>query len=392
MTHIDTKVVHHKAQNLEAGNLPLVSPINQSVKYLPKSTAHLREILADRHSGYLYSRVANPTVRELEVLLAGLQGRDDAICLASGIAAMTATVMGLVKSGDHVVMFFESYKPTRYLQRHILARMGVQTELLHLDEWQRTEDYFAAHKPRLMLVESPTNPVLRVPDLDRLGKLCRSHGTLLVLDNTFAGFQHHGDTTVDVFVHSLTKHAGGHSDAMGGVLIANKNIIEQIAPVAITLGATLDPHAAWLILRGMKTYSLRTSRSSQNALVVAKWLKSRKGVCNLRYPGFAEHVDFLVWSRQMKGDGGSVVAFDIKGDQALMDRFIDSLKVFALTPSMGCVESLVVPCLSLFADDLTIEQARRAGISETTVRLSMGIEDANDLILDLDQAFVNVGL
>ena len=341
----ETRAIHPQKIPLKAGNEPLVSPIHQSVKYTPKNTAHLKEILANRHAGFLYSRVLNPSVRELEVLLAELQGQEDAICLASGVAALATTMLALVQAGDHVVMFRESYKPTRYLQKQILSKMNVRTTILGIDDVDGLASVFLKDPPKVLLVESPTNPLVRVPDLSRLAALCRQSQTLLILDNTFAGFSHHGELPIDIYIHSLTKHASGHSDAMGGVIIAKQSLIEIIAPVAITLGATLDPHAAWLISRGMKTYSLRTKAASANALTIAQWLNGRRGITNLRYPGLASHPDHSIWLRQMKGDGGTVLSFDIDGGESLAEQFIDSLKIFSLTPSMGCVESLVTPCL-----------------------------------------------
>lgn len=387
----ETIAVHPQRVDPPAGNRPLVAPIYQSVKYTPRNMAHLRDILADRSKGYIYSRVANPTVRELEILLANLQGKEDALCVGSGIAAIAAATLALVAKDDHVLMFRESYKPTRYLQKNILGKFGVRTSVVGLEDVEKIREIFSSDPPKLVLIESPTNPVLRIPDLEAMSSLCRKAGSLLILDNTFAGFHHHGDLDIDLYIHSLTKHACGHSDAMGGVIIGSQKLIDLIFPTAITLGATLDPHAASLILRGMKTYSLRVAEASKNAAHIHQWLKTRRGIKNLRYPADPSHPDYKTWLKQMKGDGGSVISFDIDGDTAQTDLFIDSLKLFALTPSMGCVESLVAPCLCLFADDFSEADARLAGISSSTVRLAVGIENVHDLTRDLDQALVACG-
>lgn len=388
---IATSMIHPEQVSLPQGNEPLVAPIHQSVKYIPRNMAHMRQILADRKAGFIYSRIANPTVRELELLLAKIQGRDDAICLASGIGAIATAVIGLVSTGDHVVVFRESYKPTRYLLNQVLGKLGVRITTLGMDDAEGLNKILSNDVPKLVLVESPTNPVVRIPCLQTLVGQCHRVGALVLLDNTFAGFHHHGGIPIDVYVHSLTKHACGHSDAMGGVIIGRSELIDKIWPTSITLGATLDPHAAWLIMRGMKTYDLRTTAASANAAKIADWLKSRRGVSNVSYPGHADHPDFQVWKMQMGPDGGSIVAFDIDGSTETMDRFIDGLKIFALTPSVGCVESLVAPCMLLFGDDLTADEARSAGIRPTTVRLAIGVEAVKDLIGDLDQALNAVG-
>ncbi len=385
-----TRSIHNKKVEIQKGNIPLVSPVHHSVKYIPENAAHLKRILLDRKQGFLYSRVANPTVSELEVLLAELQGREASICVSTGIAAISAVVLGLLKAGDHVLMFRESYKPTRFLMTGIMSKFGIKTTILGIDEHEGIQNIFKTNPPTMVLMESPTNPLVRIPDLNWLCQLCKVNNAISVLDNTFAGFHHHASLPIDIFVHSLTKHACGHSDAMGGVVISSSALIEQIFPASVTLGATLDPNAAWLILRGLKTYSLRTREASENTRKIFEWLKHRPEVENLKYPGDPDHKDYKIWLRQMKQDGGSVLAFDVKGASGSAESFIDSLKLFSLTPSMGCVESLVALCLPLFGDDFSKEDAIKAGISPNTVRLAIGVESWEDLVEDLQQAFASM--
>jgi cystathionine beta-lyase/cystathionine gamma-synthase len=383
---MDTKLIHHPKVNPYITGEPLVSPIHQSVKYVPKNMEELRSILVSRDNGFIYSRVSNPTVRELELTLAALQGAEDGICTATGIAAIATVAMSYLEAGDHVVVLRESYKPTRILLRQILSRFGVVTHILGLDELDRIKDILAKHKPKLFFVESPTNPVLRIPDLRLLRSLCSEVGTLLVLDNTFAGLHLHKGLA-DIFVHSLTKFANGHSDAMGGGIFASKAHIEKMMMFAVTIGATLDPHAAWLIQRGLKTYFLRVERATQNAFEIAKWLSSNApNVSRIFYPALPDHPDHGVWLKQMNGEGGAVVSFELASGKQSIDQFIDRLKIFSLTPSMGCIESLVAPSALLFADDYSEEEARSAGITPLTVRLAVGLENVKDLIADLEQA------
>ncbi len=383
----ETQMVHPPKESLPKGNEPLVSPIYQSVKFKPSSMGQVRDILSKRGKGYLYSRISNPTVRELEVLLANLQGRDDALATSSGVAALTAVAMTFLSAGDRVVVFTESYKPTRFLLGGILSRFGVQVTRISRDDYSKFEELCRSdHPPKLVFLESPTNPALRLHDLERIVSSAKKSGSLTVLDNTFAGFTHHGNIDIDLFVHSLTKQANGHSDAMGGVIIAKKDLIEKIFPVAMTLGGCLDPNSAWLTLRGMKTYALRTKESSKNALEMAQWLQGQPWAKNVRYPALKNHPDHDIWKKQMPGDGGAVVTFDLHCDEGRFDQFFDQLKLFTLTPSLGCVESLAAPCLLFFADDLPADDARKAGITSTTVRLAIGIESVSDLKQDLEQA------
>ena len=349
--------------------------------------SQLRAIMSGRDQGYLYSRISNPTVRELELLLAHLQGRDDAIATASGIAAITAVAMTFLSSGDRVVVFTESYKPTRFLLAGILSRFGVETIRLSRNEYDQFDVICQSSKPpKMVFLESPTNPTLRIHDLPRITKSAKSAHCMTVLDNTFAGFMEHKDFDIDLFVHSLTKQASGHSDAMGGAVIARRELTDKIFPVAMTVGGCLDPNSAWLILRGMKTYGLRTAESARTAFAIATWLTSQNWAENVRYPSLKTHPDHELWKKQNK-DGGAVITFDLNCAERDVDKFFDNLQLFSVTPSLGCVESLAVPCLMLYADDLPKEVAQAAGVTPQTVRLAIGIEDLDDLKADLTQAF-----
>jgi cystathionine beta-lyase/cystathionine gamma-synthase len=379
-----TRFVHPTPVHLPQGNTPLVSPIHQSVKYRPANMDQFRDILTSRGGGYLYSRMGNPTVRELEVNLAEIQGREDALATASGIAALTAVAMTFLKAGDHVAMFTEAYKPTRYLLGNILNNFGVTLNRFNRDDYESFKSVCASPKPpKMVFFESPTNPSLRIHDIEWLVEQARTVNCISVLDNTFAGLLVHGKYDIDLIIHSLTKQACGHSDAMGGIIIGAKNLIDIIFPVATTLGACLDPNSAWLITRGMKTYAIRARESSNSALQLALWLTEQVWAKNVRYPALSTHPDYSLWEKQNKNDGGSVVTFDLNCPQSEVDPFLNCLKIFSVAPSLGCVESLAVPCLRLYADDLSLEEAQRAGIRPQTIRLAVGIEDINDLKSDL---------
>jgi len=301
------------------------------------------------------------------------------------VAAVALALLGLLKAGDHVVHFVELYGPTRALISRLLGRYGVASTLLTVDDLDALERVLASTPTRLVVFESPTNPVLKVVDLERVTALARAHGALTVLDNTLAGPHNHGRFDVDVYVHSLTKFVAGHGDVMGGAVIARRELVDRMRHDSINLGPTLDPHAAFLILRGLKTYFLRWDAHCANARRVAEFLAGRDEVSRVRYPGLAQDPGHALALRQMQG-AGAVVSFDLAAGLEAGTRFAEALELFSIASSLGSTESLVVPPALQQPRGLTQEQAARSGIGAGTVRLSVGIEDAEDLIADLRQA------
>ncbi len=380
-----TRLNHPPAVTVPADNRSLVAPIYQSVKFTFDSVEQTQRYSRGEREGYAYSRVSNPTLRQLEQSLAQLQGRDACLLTASGVAAVNLAMLSLCKQGDHVLSFAELYQPTRYMIRRLLARYGVSHTLLSLDDIEGIERVLASTPTRLVMFESPSNPVLKIADIERITTAARAHGALTVLDNTFAGFHNHGQFDIDVFVHSLTKYASGHGDVMGGAVIAREELIDAMRTDFIVMGATLDPHAAFLIQRGLKTYALRYERQCENALKVASYLASQAGVTRVRYPGLAAHPQFALAQRQMR-DCGTIVTVELDGDQGTASRFSEALRLFAISASLGSTESLVQPGRLMWPRELDATQRQWAQITETTVRLSIGIEDAGDLIEDLAQA------
>jgi cystathionine beta-lyase/cystathionine gamma-synthase len=380
-----TRVNHPPAVTLPADNRPLVAPIYQSVKFVLGDAAQTASFLRGERDGFFYSRASNPTLRQLELLLAELQGRDDCLLTGSGVATIAATLLSLCRLDDHVLAFVESYGPTRYLLQHLLGKFGVRHTLLSIEDRAGIERVLATTPTRLVLFESPTNPVTKIADIEHLTTLARRHGALTVLDNTFAGFHNHGQYPIDIFLHSLTKYASGHGDVLGGAIIAAQPLITNMRKDLVSLGPSLDPHAAFLIQRGMRTYFLRYERQCANALAVARLLAADARVRRVFYPGLETHPQHALAARQMH-DFGAVVSFDLDGDYALGDRFADALTLFAVTPSVGSVESLVMPPRLLGGGDLTLEQREISQISAGTVRLSIGVEDVDDLLQDLRQA------
>ena len=385
-----TRVVHPPEVRVPPDNRPLVAPVYQSVKFSFDDVAETRRLWAGQREGYYYSRVSNPTLRQLEETLCELQGREACLVTASGVAAIAVALLGLLRAGDHVVYFAELYGPTRALLAKLLGRYGVTGTLLSIDDLEGLDRVLRSTPTRLVAFESPTNPVVKVADLGRITALARAQGALTLLDNTLAGLHNHGGYDVDVYVHSLTKFASGHGDVMGGAVIARRELIDRMREDAVNLGPTLDPHAAFLILRGLRTYFLRWDVQCANALRVAGFLASRPEVARVRYPGLPGDPGHALAASQMDAFG-AVVAFDLAGGLEAGTRFAESLELFSIAASLGSTESLVVPPAMQQPRGLSAEQAAWTGIGPGTVRLSVGIEDADDLVDDLRQALGRCG-
>jgi cystathionine beta-lyase/cystathionine gamma-synthase len=367
------------------GNAPVVAPIYQSVKYEFETVDETLRMLRGDAPGYFYMRASNPTTRQLELTLAQLQGRDDCLATASGVNAIAQTLLSLTKAGDHILFFIETYGPTRNIIRRLLARFGVEHTMLSIEDLAGAENVLASRPTRLVFFESPTNPVTKVADIEKLVDLAHRHGALAVIDNTFAGFHQHGEYDLDVFVHSLTKYASGAGDVMGGAVIARAELIEDMRPDFAVLGALLDPHAAFLIQRGLKTYFVRYREQSRAAQLVAEHLAAHPAVSKVHYPGLPGHPQAALARKQMR-DMGTIVSFDLKQGSEAARQFSERLKLFALTASLGSTESLVMAPQLMGFRDFTPEQARQSGVAAGTVRLSIGLEDIADLIADIDQA------
>jgi cystathionine beta-lyase/cystathionine gamma-synthase len=386
---ISTRVNHPPAVPVPADNRPLVAPIYQSVKFTFDDVAETERQSRGQRDGFQYSRVSNPTLQQLSLTLAELQGRDGCLLTSSGVAAVNLALLALCKQGDHVILFAEMYQPTRYMIRRLLARYGVTHTMLSIEDTVGIEQTLASKPTRLVIFETPSNPVLKIADIEGITAAARRHGALTVLDNTFAGFHNHGQFDIDVFVHSLTKYASGHGDVMGGAVIAQREIIDKMRQDFIVIGATLDPHAAFLIQRGLKTYALRYERQCANALHVARFLETHPQVASVVYPGLSSHPQHQLAQRQMH-DAGTILSVELKEQGVAPTSFANALKLFAISASVGSTESLVQPGQLMKPRDLNEAEQRWAAVTDRTMRLSVGIEDADDLIADLQQALTAI--
>lgn len=385
-----TRVNHPPEIDVPEGNRPVVAPIYQSVKFEFASVEQTLEHFAGRQRGFYYQRDSNPTNRQLELTLAAMQGQVDAIVCASGVAAIAGALLSLTKQGDHVLCFVETYGPTRQLIRRTLGKYGVTHTMLSVLDLAGIERELKARPTRLLIFESPTNPINRIADLAAITRLARAHGALTLLDNTCAGLHQHGEFDIDIYLHSLTKFAGGHSDVMGGAVIANQELISGLRPDFKVFGAVIDPHAAFLIQRGLKTYFLRYRAQSAQALEIAKFLSAQPAVSAVHYPGLPSDPGHALACAQMT-EYGCVVTFELAGGAAAAERLANALKIFARAASLGATESLVLPSQFMSTRDLTEQQAQISGIRPGTVRLSIGVEALEDLMADLQQALSAAG-
>jgi cystathionine beta-lyase/cystathionine gamma-synthase len=382
---LETLLNHPPEVAVPADNRPLVAPIHQSVKFEFEQVDEALRLFRGERPGFFYQRSGNPTTRQLELTLAQLQGREDCIACASGVAAINGALMGLTAAGDHVICFMESYGPTRIFIRRTLARFGVRHTLLSIEDVASVGRVLASTPTRLMVFESPTNPVNKVADIEALCALAKRHGVLTLLDNTFAGPHQHGQFPVDLFLHSLTKSAAGHGDVMGGAVIGDAALLRGLRHEFTNLGGVLDPHAAFLIQRGLRSYFVRYRAAGASALRVAQFLAAHEGVVAVHYPGLASDRWHPLAARQMT-DFGSVLSFEIAGGAEAARDCVEALRLFSMAASLGSTESLAQPSQMLSARDLDADQQHQSGLRPGLVRLSIGLESVEDLIADLGQA------
>jgi cystathionine gamma-synthase len=365
----------------------LTHPVVQTATYSFANTAELVAYMEGHIEREEYGRYGNPSVRAVELKLAELEGVEDAVAFGSGMAAMTSAILALVKSDSHVVLFADCYRRTRQFVIGFLSRFGVSHTLVPAGDLDALEAAMT-DKTRLVISEMPTNPYQTCVDLARLGSICKKHRAKSLIDSTFATpiNLRPAEYGIDLIVHSATKYLAGHNDVLAGVVAGQAGLVGLVRDLRHVFGAMLDPHAAYLVLRGMKTLGLRVAQQNKSALTLAQMLESHPRVKRVWYPGLASHPHHAIAARQMSGFGG-VVTFEVDSDLAGTGRFIDAMKIPRIAPSLGGVESLVEQPALMSYFELSTEEREAVGIRNNLVRYAVGIEDTAQLVADVQQAF-----
>ncbi|MDH2436483.1 methionine gamma-lyase [Pokkaliibacter sp. MBI-7] len=384
--HPETLAIHAGRINDEQFG-SLATPLYQTSTFIFDSAAQGAARFAGEEDGYIYSRLGNPTTRQLEQRVAALEGTEDAAATATGMAAVSACLLANLSAGDHLIASDALYGCSFALISHMLTRFGIEVSFIDMTNHQAIEGALRRNTKAIFL-ESPINPNLVVVDLAFVGHFARSHNLLAICDNTFLTplLQQPAQFGFDLIVHSATKYLNGHGDVVAGIICGSAEMIRHIKLTALKdIGGTMSPHDAWLITRGLKTLPVRMERHCQNAQQVAEFLEQQPKVEKVHYPGLASHSGHRFIGTQMRAAGG-VIAFELRGGLAEGERFINHTHLFHIAVSLGDAESLIQHPASMTHSPYTAEERHAAGISDGLIRISVGLEHADDLIADLQQA------
>lgn len=372
-------------------NKSVVVPIYQTATFKYDTVEEGARLGTESGPGYFYSRWANPTTDLFEQKVALLEGGEAALATSSGMAAIATSVVGLLKTGDHVIAPKAVYQATFQLLNEVLPRYGVETSFLDDPD---VSAYERALRPntRLLYIETPNNPLLGVIDIEGVVSLARARGARTVADNTFATPYNQRPLSlgVDLVCHSATKYLGGHHDVTAGVIVGSRDMLRSCVKTMRIFGGVLDPFAAFLLVRGVATLGLRVERHNANALVLANHLGAHPKVARVHYPGLPGHPRHEIAARQMPGGFGGMMSIEVKGDVATGARCVEALRVAKLAVSLGGISTLVTHPASTTSVNMPREVRHAAGISDGLIRISVGIEDVQDLIDDFDQALAAV--
>jgi cystathionine gamma-synthase len=369
----------------------LVAPITQTATYSFADTAELIAYFEGRKEREEYGRYGNPSVRLVEEKVAALERTEDAVAFASGMAAMTSTILALLKSGSHVILFADCYRRTRQFVTTFLDRFGVSSTLIPPADVVALAEAIRP-ETRLVIAEAPTNPYQTIPDLEQVAEICREKQVKTLIDSTFATPINFNPASygIDIIVHSATKYLAGHNDVLGGVVAGKAGLVSLARDLRSVFGACLDPHAAYLVHRGMKTLALRVEQQNASAQVLAERLEAHPRVRRVWYPGLASHPNHQTAKRLMRGFGG-VVTFEVDADLEGTSRFVDACRIPRIAPSLGGVESLIEQPALMSYFELSTAEREGIGIKNNLVRYAVGIEDTDELVSDVVAALDGLG-
>jgi methionine-gamma-lyase len=381
----DSKLVHAGDFHDELGSA--VVPIYQTSTFSFKSAKHGADIFAGKEKGYIYTRILNPTIEALENKMAALENGYKAIATASGMGAVSIVYMALLSKGDHMISTNAVYGPSRGLMENHFSRFGVESSYVDTADIENIKKEIKGNT-KLLYIETPTNPTMVISDLKAIVELAHQHNILVVVDNTFCSpvLQKPLDYGVDIVLHSVTKFINGHADVVGGVVVAREEAMyNRLRPVMIALGCNMDPHQAYLVIRGAKTLSLRVEKAQENAIKVAEYLENHPKILWVKYPGLKSHPQYELAKKQMNGSG-SMLSFEVKGGYDAGVVIMNNVKLAKLAVSLGGVESLIQHPASMTHAGMPKDKREIAGITDGLVRFSVGIENVEDIINDFDQA------
>ncbi|MHC1708128.1 MAG: PLP-dependent aspartate aminotransferase family protein [Bacteroidales bacterium] len=381
---INTKLIHEGSVKDQFGSA--TTPIYQTSTFIFESADEGARCFSGESNGYIYTRIGNPTIDALERQLAILENGCGGIAVSSGMAAATTIYLTLLSQGDHIVSTDAIYGPARNVMEKQFIRFGFQSTYIDTTNFENIKEALRPNT-RVLYIETPANPTMGITDIAACAELAHQHGILLVVDNTFCSpyLQNPLDLGADVVFHSMTKFINGHADIVGGIIVAKeKKLYDQLRSMMINLGCNIDPHQAYLVLRGLKTLGIRVERSQENAQKVAEYLEKHPKVAWINYPGLTSHPQYEMTKKQMRGPG-AVISFGLKKGYEGAKTLLDNLQIALLAVSLGGVETLIQHPASMTHAKVSAEDKLKAGISPDLIRLSVGIEDIEDLIEDFKQ-------
>lgn len=386
--HIETQAIHSgRINDQQFGSL--ATPLYQTSTFIFDNAQQGADRFAGDADGFIYSRLGNPTTRQLEMRVAAMEGMEDAAATATGMGAVSGALLANLSCGDHLISSKAVYGCSFALMNHQLTRWGIEVSFVDMKDPSAVE---AAIKPntKVIFLETPVNPNLEVYDLSVIGKIALKHNIISIVDNTFLTpvLQQPKKYGIDLVVHSATKYLNGHGDVVAGIICGSNDMIKHIKMTVLKdIGATMSPHDAWLIMRGLKTLPVRMERHCSNAEKISEFLESHPKVSKVYYPGLKSHQGNHLIGSQMKAAGG-VIAFEITSDLIGGTEFINRMQLFSIAVSLGDAESLIQHPASMTHSPYTQEERLAAGISDSLIRISVGLENVDDLIADLLQSLV----